>query len=169
MPSTSEKFDVPGNVGLTDTARAQRTKEVYLPFQTCMAQTIKAAKHPPVIVTIHSFTKTYLDKPRAVELGILHDRDTALADQILALAPRHTDLVVQRNAPYGPEHGVTHTLKEHGLKNGLQNVMLEIRNDLITTQQEQTDMAKMLAGLLQDALADMATSTTRDTQNAKTS
>ncbi len=41
--------------------------------------------------------------------------------------------VVQRNAPYGPEHGVTHTLKEHGIANGHMNVMLEIRNDLIDT------------------------------------
>ena len=38
---------------------------------------------------------------------------------------------MRRNDPYGPEDGVTHTLVEQGVRNGLQNVMVEVRNDLL--------------------------------------
>ena len=41
--------------------------------------------------------------------------------------------------------GVAHTLDEHGHKNGLLNVMLEIRNDLIATEAQQQDWGERLA------------------------
>jgi predicted N-formylglutamate amidohydrolase len=72
---------------------------------------------------------------------------------MLRLAPSHTNANVQRNAPYGPEHGVTHTLKEHAIKAELFNVMIEIRNDLIQTAQQQDVMADIIANWLLDSLA----------------
>ena len=102
-------------------------------------------------MTVHSFTPIYHGVARTVEIGILHDSDTRLADAMLEIAQAHTDANVQRNAPYGPDHGVTHTLKEHAIKGGHLNVMLEVRNDLIVTSDEQTAMADMLAGWVADA------------------
>ena len=105
-----------------------------------------------MIVTVHSFTPIYHGKPRAVEIGILHDSDTRLADAMLAVAADHTDLKVERNEPYGPQDGVTHTLKEHGLVHGHPHVMLEIRNDLITTEAEQQQMGEVISNWLRAAL-----------------
>jgi predicted N-formylglutamate amidohydrolase len=59
---------------------------------------------------------------------------------------------IRRNEPYGPEDGVTHTLKEHGLSNGLANVMIEVRNDLIKDEAGQRVVADYLAGLLEKSL-----------------
>lgn len=70
---------------------------------------------------------------------------------MLATAAAHTDVNVQRNEPYGPEHGVTHTLKQHAIKGGHLNVMLEIRNDLIETGIQQKAMADVISGWLADA------------------
>ncbi len=153
MPERSEQFDIPGNVGLTNAQKTDRVATVYEPFQTLLTETIATAPIPPVLVTIHSFTPVYMGKSRAVEIGILHDSDTRLADAMLDLAPAHTELNTQRNAPYGPEDGVTHTLKLHALPNGLLNVMIEVRNDLITDEASQLAMAKTLANLINDALA----------------
>ncbi len=61
----------------------------------------------------------------------------------------------RRNEPYGPADGVTHTLIEHGLKNGLLNVMIEIRNDLVSDEAGQKVMADFLAGLLGEGLASL--------------
>jgi predicted N-formylglutamate amidohydrolase len=106
-------------------------------------------------VTVHSFTPIYHGQLRSVEIGILHDSDARLADALLQTAVVHTDANVQRNEPYGPEDGVTHTLKEHAVKDGYFNVMLEIRNDLIETAEQQDHMAAVLSGWLVDACAQM--------------
>lgn len=144
MPARSEVIDVPGNAGLSQAERDIRTQRFYRPFQRALENVIKRRAHP-VIVTIHSFTPTYHGAPRAVEIGVLHDSDTRLADAMLDSAAAHTKMRVERNAPYGPEHGVTHTLQKHGIEGGHLNVMLEIRNDLIATAAEQDAMALMLA------------------------
>jgi predicted N-formylglutamate amidohydrolase len=62
---------------------------------------------------------------------------------------------VQRNDPYGPEHGVTHTLKEHAVAAGHLNVMLEVRNDLLQSQAQQNAMAETIAQWLVAAIADL--------------
>lgn len=152
MPAQSEIFAIPGNTTLDDAARAERVARYYEPFRATLAATIKRVD-APVIVTVHSFTPIYHGKPRRVEIGILHDSDTRLADAMLAVAPEFTDLKVERNEPYGPQDGVTHTLKEHGLAHGHPHVMLEIRNDLITTEAEQQQMAAMISNWLRAALA----------------
>jgi predicted N-formylglutamate amidohydrolase len=152
MPHQSEAFKVSGNVGLTAAQRQARVEEYYEPFRAALAETI-AAKSAPVVVTIHSFTPVYHGKTRAVEIGVLHDSDTRFADVLLDTASHHTDALVLRNEPYGPEHGVTHTLTEHALADGHLNVMLEIRNDLIQDATQQDVMAAWIASWVSDALA----------------
>lgn len=150
MPARSEVIDVPGNYNLSQAERDARTNAYYRPFQAALRQAVKAVADP-VIVTVHSFTPVYHGVARTVEIGVLHDSDTQLADAMLEIAPAHTDANVQRNAPYGPDHGVTHTLKEHAIAAGHLNVMLEVRNDLIVTSDQQTAMADMLAVWITEA------------------
>lgn len=150
MPAKSEIFDVPGNADLTADQRAARAATYYVPFRDLLVQTV-AARPTPVLVTIHSFTPVYNGAARTVEVGILHDADTRLADAMLELAAAHTTADVQRNAPYGPGDGVTHTLQVHGTAHGHPNVMIEVRNDLIQTDAQQAQMGDMLAEWLTDA------------------
>ncbi|MCP5080592.1 MAG: N-formylglutamate amidohydrolase [Alphaproteobacteria bacterium] len=155
MPARSELFDIPGNAGLDQAERDRRTRTVYEPFKGGVEEVMAAAGPDAALVTIHSFVPIYHGKPRAVELGILHDADTRLADAMLAAAPRHTTMNTLRNEPYGPEDGVTHTLKLHGLSNGVPNVMIEIRNDLVATPEACKQVAEMLHGLISEALAEV--------------
>lgn len=149
-PLKSEQIAVPGNVGLTDADRARRVSDVYVPFQEALKTQLAKTKNP-VLITVHSFTPIYHGQPRAVEIGVLHDADTRLADAMLAISDKHTSLNVQRNSPYGPEHGVTHTLREHAIRDGRPNVMLEIRNDLIKTDTQQVHFADMIAAWAAEA------------------
>lgn len=157
MPAKSEVFDVPGNAGLDKAARDARTEALYLPFRAALSNLVKsriAEGRPPVIVTMHSFTPIYFGKPRAVEIGILHDSDSRLADAMLAAAERSDGRYdVRRNEPYGPQDGVTHTLREHALANGLANVMIEVRNDLVRDEAGENAVADYLAGLLVEGLS----------------
>lgn len=154
MPPRSELIDVPGNRDLTQSERRARVEAFYRPFQSALHRVIGQIVNP-IIVTVHSFTPVYLGQTRSVEIGILHDLDSRFADTMLQTAPAHTTSNVQRNEPYGPEHGVTHTLKEHAIKDGHLNVMIEIRNDLIETGQQQNAMSVLLAGWIVDAFAQL--------------
>lgn len=153
----SEKYTIPGNCELDDHAIAERIQQFYKPFCTLVEQTIERGDHIRGIVTIHSFTPEYHGQARAVELGVISDADSRLADQMLAYAPTCTSMLVAHNLPYGPEHGVTHTLKLHGIENGLLNVMLEIRNDLIAEEKQQKDFALMLQKLIGEAFRAITT------------
>lgn len=154
MPAQSETISVPGNAHLTPAKKQDRVDKYYEPFRANLAQTI-ASKAAPVVVTVHSFTPVYHGQKRTVEVGVLHDADKRLADVMLQAAPTYMPLDVRRNEPYGPEHGVTHTLKEHALGAGHLNVMLEIRNDLIETTEQQDAMAGNITNWLEDSAAQL--------------
>ncbi|EKF18258.1 N-formylglutamate amidohydrolase [Nitratireductor pacificus] len=158
IPEMSEVHAVPGNRRLSEAARRQRVTGIYHPFRDALASLIdeRAAMKPaPVIVTIHSFTRVYFGITRHRAVGILHDRDRRLADAMLALCEREGIANALRNYPYGPDDGVTHTLREHAISRGLVNVMIEICSDLIRDAAEQDDWAKRLALLLGAALDDL--------------
>lgn len=150
MPERSEVVEVPGNVGLTPEARAERVESVYAPFVAAVETQLGRA--PGALVTVHSFTPLWHGTPRETEIGLLHDSDARLAEAMLARAPQGR--VVHLNRPYGPEDGVTHSLQLHG--KGLPNVMIEVRNDLLTTPKDVQTTAMDLLAMLTPALAEVA-------------
>jgi len=152
IPEKSEIFDIPGNAGLSNVEIHNRIDQYYTPFYDQVRNSRNAIGGSAVIVTIHSFTPVYHGEKRDVEIGILHDVDARLADAILQSAKPDSELDIRRNEPYSASDGVTHTLKVHGVEPGLLNVMIEIRNDLITTPKECQKMAEMLNALIRKAL-----------------
>ncbi|MEX1035877.1 MAG: N-formylglutamate amidohydrolase [Sneathiella sp.] len=143
---------IPGNKDLSTFERNERLQEFYEPFR---AKVEKAANKNSVIVTIHSFTPVYSGQKRDVEIGILHDTDTRLADALFSALEASTGYIVRRNEPYNASDGVTHTLKVHAIERGKLNVMLEIRNDLIRDANSQKTVADMLSTLLRRALLEI--------------
>jgi predicted N-formylglutamate amidohydrolase len=157
MPVKSEIYDIPGNFELSEAERFARTSALYVPFHDRVSEIIakrQADGRKAVVVTIHSFTPVYHGRFRKVEIGILHDSDSRLADAMLAGA-EGASLTVNRNDPYGPEDGVTHTLRLHALSDGLLNVMIEIRNDLIANEGDQVTIAGFLHELMEKALSSL--------------
>ncbi len=154
MPEMGEDVPIPGNRNISEEEKSVRIEQIYEKFHTSVSRLLDSVHSngtPPVFVTIHSFTPVLKGKARDVELGILHDEDSRLADAMLARVNK--DYSARRNDPYGPEDGVTHTLNLHGGKRHLQNAMLEVRNDLISTDQGQSLWAERLADLLTRSLA----------------
>ena len=155
MPVRSEIFDIPGNRRLSDRDKALRTEAIYHPFHAKVTEVIDRSLQAgvvPAIVTLHSFTPIFHGKPRAVEIGLLHDADSRLVEAMLVNASKQDAFDLKRNQPYGPEDGVTHTLKRHAIARGLLNVMIEIRNDLIKTADQQSSMARRMAVMVREAL-----------------
>jgi predicted N-formylglutamate amidohydrolase len=160
IQAISERTSVPGNEAIDDAERERRSVAIYDPFHDMVSQQLNAramAGRATILVTVHSFTPVFFGERRKVEIGILHDSDRRLADLMLACAAGHSDYLVKRNEPYSPEDGVTYTLNRHGMRNGLANVMLEIRSDFIASDQAQLQMAEMLCGWLLASLEAFAT------------
>ena len=148
IPAQSETTLIPGNMNLSQAARHSRVERFYTPFKALLSTTLDNRQDPTILVTIHSFTPVYRGDRRSVEIGILHDNDSRFADALLQVAH---GFKIARNAPYGPDDGVTHTLRQHALPRGILNVMIELRNDLIKTHEQCEEMAAHLASWLSQA------------------
>jgi predicted N-formylglutamate amidohydrolase len=145
IPDLSEFTAVPGNRKLSAEEKLARMREIYRPFHDGVSLVLDrraAESRRSLIVSIHSFTPVYKGKPRSVELGILHDRDTALSAKLIKSFP---NIDARLNEPYGPKDGVLHTLNLHGFARGLQHAMIEIRNDLVSAERGQDEWAQRLS------------------------
>jgi len=151
----SETEAIPGNHNLTHDQRTQRVDAVYYPFSHALSGLLDQRQSKNIstcLVTVHSFTPVLHGEGRIVELGVLHDNDRRFADLILAIATKHTTLVVERNQPYGPTDDVTHTLQKHAIPRNMANVMLEIKNDLLSDAASVEKISDELCLMLTEAI-----------------
>ena len=151
----SEIYDIPGNVGVDEKERNRRADIYYHPFGKALSGAIdqKSSNNSAMaLITIHSFTPVYQGVGRSVDIGIIHDSDSELADELLKSSKNQEGLVFARNEPYGPKDGVTFTLREHGTSRGIPNVMVEIKNSLLVDEANQKKIATMLAVMITEAV-----------------
>jgi predicted N-formylglutamate amidohydrolase len=156
IPARSEIYEIPGNLNLSNAERTARYAAIYLPFRHGLKAILdrrERQEQRSALVTVHSFTPVYLGRPREVEIGVLHDSDSRMADAMLATAERiGAPMRIERNAPYAPTDGVTHTLIEYGIRRGLANVMIEVRNDLLQADASLERVIDVLSRMLRGAL-----------------
>lgn len=149
---------VPGNAYITPEDRKHRLETYYKPYHQAIDDTIDeslAAGIIPVLFSIHSFTNLWKDMQRPWHVTILWDKDPRLARPLLNWLGKHNDRIVGENVPYvgGLEGDCLYT---HGLKRGLAHALIEIRQDLIATDEGQQEWAECLAEGLQTLLEDKA-------------
>jgi predicted N-formylglutamate amidohydrolase len=154
IPEQSEIYAIAGNAGLSQADRDLRADHVYRPFARAITQQIEAHRETlELMVTVHSFTPVFNGRERAVEIGILHGEDQSFAQDMMAHQPAGAAYDIRLNEPYDASDGVAHTLDVQGARHGLLNVMIEIRNDLIRTADQQERMGAFLADWIQAAFA----------------
>ncbi|MCK0126826.1 N-formylglutamate amidohydrolase [Gelidibacter sp. F2691] len=154
VPARSEVFDIPANMDISEADRDARVRYVYQPFsETLSDQIVKHQTSLELMITMHSFTPSYRGQKREVQIGILHGDDDRVARAMMRTIPADLELNVQLNEPYAAVDGVAHTLNVQAVPHGLPNVMIEVRNDLIETPEQQADVARKLAGWIATAKA----------------
>ena len=162
IPALSDATEIPGNQHLSEAQKRQRVEEIYEPFHAHVGKLIEgrvSAGKPLIFVTIHSFTPVFKRITRRLDIGLLFDRDRRFTDLVAALLRATGKLDVRYNEPYGPSDGVCHTLNVHAGARGLPYSMIEIRNDLITSESGQVEWADRLADVLRQAAQDIRRST----------
>jgi predicted N-formylglutamate amidohydrolase len=156
--AVSEATAVPGNRDLPAAERARRVEEVYRPFHGATEKLLEARRIAgPVaaVVSVHSFTPVYRGVPRPWHVGLIFDRDDRLARRVGAALGRDPALVLGLNEPYSPRDRVFHTLERHAERRGLAPLMIEIRNDLVRTADQQETWSGRLAPLIEEAVERM--------------
>lgn len=160
IPPVSDLTPVPGNEGLSDTARAARMAALFTPYHAEIDRQIDrlrtAAGVDPVLVSIHSFTPVMDGLARPWQIGILWNEDARLPLPLLDHLRRDETLTVGDNEPYSAREGFGHTLDTHGDGRGLANALIEIRQDLIDTEHGAVDWAERVKAALDAVLGEPA-------------
>jgi len=154
MPEVSEHTAIPGNVGLSHTDRAARVTEIFEPYHARIRALLDArlaAGRRTIYVAMHSFTPVFKGESRAMQVGVLYNRDVRLAEIMLELLRAEGDLTVGDNAPYAVSDVTDYGVPVHAERRGLAHVEIEIRQDLIASEAGQVAWAARFARLLRDA------------------
>ena len=151
MPELSEMTPIPGNSGLSPEQREARRRAIFDPYHARI-EALLNTRRDTVYVAMHSFTPVFKGESRAMQVGVLYNRDVRLANIMLDLLREEGDLVVGDNAPYAVSDVTDYGVPVHAERRGLPHVELEIRQDLITDETGQAAWGTRLERLLRTAL-----------------
>lgn len=142
---------IPANRDIDRSGIQERLDRLYHPYHDAYERL--AAAHPQrAICAIHSFTPQLRGRPaRPWQIAILYShRDERLAVPLIA-ACRAQGWVTGDNQPYSG-HLEGDSIDRHALGPGRPNVLIEVRNDLITDRAGQMEWAERLAPVLNRVL-----------------
>jgi predicted N-formylglutamate amidohydrolase len=149
----SDRRIIPGNAQASDEEIALRRTAFWSPYRAAISARIEAmlaAGPVPVVLSIHSFTPLWRGEPRPWQIGVLWDSDPRLGPPLIeALAA--DGIVTGDNEPYDGAL-VGDTLDEEVTRRGLAGLLIEIRQDLIDTEENAKAWAARLADVLRPFL-----------------
>ncbi len=142
---------IPGNYPLTEEERGRRMENYFRPFRQSVrrmaADMHEKAGAPPMVISVHSFTPAMSGKVRPWHVGMLWDKDPRAAAPLIDMLRAEPGLIVGDNEPYdGALHG--DTLHEICTAQGIAHALIEVRQDLISSEQGIEEWAKRLAPML---------------------
>jgi len=145
---------IPGNRNADDAEVARRIAAFHAPYHAAIAAALDRIGPAAVIFSMHSFTPAWKGRPRPWEVGVLYDRDVRLAAPLMTRLAE-AGFTVGDNEPYtGALEG--DTLWRHGTLRGLPHVLIEMRQDLVGSDEQAQGFAVRLKPILDAALSDMA-------------
>lgn len=148
IASTSAHLVVPGNQAVGTVDRALRTAALFHPYHRAIAGVLDrraAAGRPSLLLSVHSFTPILNGDCRPWQVGFAYGRDSRLALLLIEAFARPGGVVVGHNEPYTVEDTTDYTLPIHGEQRGLPHVLIEIRQDMLTTTAACAGWAEQLA------------------------
>ena len=145
---------IPANRDVDAAERGRRLDALYRPYHATYAA-LAARRPDTVVVAIHSFTPKLRGRPpRPWQIAILYSpRDDRLARPMIDHLRRDPDLNVGENQPY-TGHLPGDSVDRHALAHGRPNILIELRNDVIATEEAQRHWARRLAPAMEAVLAE---------------
>lgn len=157
IPEVSDGVAVPGNAGLTPSARVARVDGIFRPYHAAIAAQLAgfaARGVAPVVFSLHSFTPVMNAFARPWHVGVLWNKDARVPVPLIAgLAAADSRRIVGDNEPYSAREPSGYSIRTHAEPAGLPHAAVEIRQDLIDTPSGTAEWADALAAALRPILA----------------
>lgn len=123
--------------------REARLSGMYRPYHDTLDRQIGASPADAVFA-IHTFTPVYEGTRRTLEIGVLFDRDEALAET-MAAALHAAGYRVALNEPYSGHDGLMYSAQRHAQTHGRKAVELEARQDIASDPDARRQLVATLA------------------------
>ncbi len=159
IPEISELTPIPGNMALSEAAKAARAREIFWPYHRRIEAELdlrRQSGRPAVLIALHSFTPVFKGETRAWHAALLYNRDPRLARRLFNLLKEQEGLIVGDNEPYHVSDTTDFTIPVHGELRGLPHALIELRQDLIAENSGRQKWAELLARLLPQAYSEIA-------------
>ncbi len=138
FPTTAEGVPVTANIEMSDEERQQRIDEIYMPYDNAVNDLVDsylARGINPVLIAVHSYTPMFFGEQRPWHVAAFWRQDDRLARHAI----NHFEsqgYCVGDNAPYDMRILYGTTVIRHGDSRRLPNVFMELRNDMIDTEEK---------------------------------
>ncbi len=138
MPAISEATTIPGNEQLPLSEVQRRLDVIFHPFHQRLRDFLRGRRESArrtVLVSIHSFSPIYAGERRPFHVGVLFERSSELALSVLRHLRRTPDLIAEANVPYHIQADGDYTVPVHGTQTDTPALLIEVRNDGLSTAQ----------------------------------
>ena len=102
---------------------------------------------PVLLISMHSFTPIWDMKLRNMDVGILFDKRTPIADQMYEFF-KEEDVFVAMNEPYSGQFGLMYSAERHGLHHNIRHIELEFNQSQLCTEAHVQKMADKMERVL---------------------
>ena len=158
MPEVSDNIPIPGNQGLSAEDRNRRIHSFYTPYCAAIDHALQGFRQRgivPALIAIHSFTPQMAGFERPWHIGLLWDKDPRIPLPLLQRLRAHPeDINVGDNEPYSGKHPADYTIDHHAEAAGLPHISIEVRQDLVNSEEGAEKWATILAEALTEILAE---------------
>jgi len=155
IPERSDGTVIPGNLNLSESARAQRIERWFHPYHAAVESILDdhaSRRAPSILLSIHSMTDNLAGSHRPWQIAFSSHEDRSLAQSVMDILRRSSDIVVGDNQPYSMELAIDYSIPFHALRRNLPYLQVEFRQDQVQDAQAQVRWAKRFANALAEAL-----------------
>jgi len=158
IPEVSDNMVIQGNLNISREHRSQRIHSFYTPYRVAIDGLLRDFKQQdivPAFISIHSFTPEMAGFSRPWHAGVLWDKDPRIPVPLMKNLRAHPgNFHIGDNQPYSGKHLADYTIDHHAEASGLPHVSIEIRQDLVDSEEGAELWATILSDALYDILAD---------------
>ncbi|WP_120498768.1 N-formylglutamate amidohydrolase [Kiloniella sp. EL199] len=136
MPVVSDGCHVPANQDMPTAEREARLNTFYWPYHNQIEATLDGMIEQgqvPIVVSMHSMTHEMAGVARPWPVCVLWNQDPRIPLPLIETFTRQ-GFTCGDNVPYSGRDDHGHTMERHADRRGLPNVLIEIRQDLISDQ-----------------------------------
>lgn len=145
---SSANIVVPGNGAISAADRAHRAEALFNPYHRAITEVLdqrSAAQGSILLLSVHSFTPELNGSHRPWQVSFSYGRDPRLALLLIDAFAAEGEFVVGHNQPYDVDDATDYTIPVHGEQRGLPHVLIEVRQDQLTTTEDCLAWAARLA------------------------